>query len=189
MKDIAIRNLIYLGIGSAQGRADSPSTLTPGRPRRFTVRFATVFFALAGSLAAQTSAPWKAVQDAKGACRISVPPEWTPYSDASGAAVFRDATTAIAVVTSQPGQKYKPLTERQLEMLGVARDKIFENSAKRLFYQDKTARDSDDSNAYSVMVPGNGGTCSCHVVFTHDIPQETARKIALSVAAVEEKQQ
>jgi hypothetical protein len=151
-------------------------------------RFPIVLLCLLGSVAAQTPAEWKTVKDAKTACRITVPPDWTIYSEATGAAVFHDATTAIAVVTSQPGQTFKPLTERQVAMLGVAKDKIFENSTKRLFYQDKTARNSDDTNAYSAMVPGNGGTCSCHVVFARDIPQDTARKIALSVAPVEEKQ-
>lgn len=136
----------------------------------------------------QTAAPdWKPVIDAKGACKIAVPPDWTAFSEGTGAAVFHDATTAIAVVTSQPGQTFKQLTERQIAMLGVPKDKIFENSAKRLFYQDKVARNSDDTNALSAMVPGNGGTCSCHVVFVKNVPEDTAKKIALSIGPAEQE--
>ena len=142
---------------------------------------------LAVSASAQTGPPgWQAVHDGKSVCQIAVPPDWTPFTEGSGAAVFHDATTAIAVVTSQPGQAFKPLTESQLRTLGVARDKIFENSAKRLFYQDRVATGADDSNAYSAMVPGKDGTCSCHLVFAHDIPEETARKIVLSLGPAPE---
>ena len=65
----------------------------------------------------------------------------------SGSAVFQDPTTGIAVVTSQPGQTFKPLTEAMQKLLRIAKEKLFENTAKRIFYQDKTARDATDSNA------------------------------------------
>jgi hypothetical protein len=130
---------------------------------------------------------WKVIHDGKMSCQIAVPPDWTPFTEGSGAAVFHDATTAIAVVTSQPGQTFKPLTESQLRMLGVVRERIFENSAKRLFYQDRVAPSSDDSNAFSAMVPGKDGTCSCHIVFGRDISEDTARKITLSVGPVPEQ--
>jgi hypothetical protein len=145
---------------------------------------------LASASAQTVPEGWKVVRDAKVACQIAVPAEWTPFNEGSGAAVFHDATTAIAVVTSQPGQKFKPLSDTQLKVLGIAREKIFENSTKRLFYQDKTATGHDDSNAFSAMVPGNDGTCSCHVVFAHDIPEETAKKITLSLGpAADQKSQ
>ena len=147
-----------------------------------------VLWVLLTSASAQTLPEgWKAVRDAKVACQITVPPDWVPFNEGSGAAVFHDATTAIAVVTSQPGPAFKPLSESQLKMLGITRDKIFENSAKRLFYQDRTAATPDDSNAFSAMVPGKDGTCSCHVVFARDIKEETAKKITLSVGPVAEQ--
>jgi len=54
---------------------------------------------------------WRVVKDSKGVCQIAVPPEWDLLAEASGAAILQDTTTAIAVVTSQPGQVYKPLTD------------------------------------------------------------------------------
>jgi hypothetical protein len=129
---------------------------------------------------------WKVVKDSKSACQIAVPSEWVPWADNTGAAVFQDTTTAIAVVTSQPGQTFKPLTEALQKSFGIPKEKMFENTAKRIFYQDKTSSHSEDPNAYSASVPGNGGTCSCRVVFLPSISQETAKKIVLSLGPVTE---
>lgn len=157
--------------------------------REYTVY--TLFLLSVLPAAAQTvPAGWKVLRDSKGACQIAVPPDWVPLTDSSGAAVFHDATTAIAVVTSQPGQIFKPLSESQLRVFGIRKEKLFENTVKRLYYQDKTSRNGEDSNAYSGMVPGRGGTCSCHVVFVPSITEDVARKIALTLGpAAEEKPQ
>jgi len=151
----------------------------------------TLFLSLLLPASAQTvPAAWQVVKDSKGVCQLAVPPDWGPLTNGSGAAVFHDPTTAIAVVTSQPGQVFKPFSEAQLKTLRIPKEKIFENTAKRLFYQDKTSRNSEDSNAYSAMVPGNGGTCSCHVVFVPSIAEEIAKKITLSLGPVtQEKRQ
>ncbi len=121
------------------------------------------------------------VTDSKGACQIAVPPEWVPLGDAAGAAVLQDATTAIAVVTSQPGQAFKPLPESLQKLLGMRKEKLFENTARRILYQDKTSKNSEDTNAYSASVPGKAGTCSCRVVFLPSVGEETAKKIVLSL--------
>ena len=126
-------------------------------------------------------AGWKVVKDSKSLCQIAVPPEWTPFGDNAGAAVFKDSNTAIAVVTSQPGQAFKPLPESILKSLEVPKDKMFENSAKRVFYQDRTGKGSEETSAMSASVPRKDGTCSCHVVFVPSVTEEVARKIALSL--------
>ena len=136
---------------------------------------------------AQTAPPgWKTIKDSKNACQIAVPPEWSPLGETSGAAVLQDASTAIAAVTSQPGQTFKPLSEALLKSLEIRRDKLFENSARRIFYQDKFSRNADDSNAYSASVPGKGGTCSCHLAVLPNVAEEIVRKIALSLGSVTE---
>jgi hypothetical protein len=137
--------------------------------------------------AAQTvPAGWQTIQDSRSACQIAVPPEWAPWGNNSGAAVLGDASTAIAVVTSQPGQAFKPLPDSLQKVLGIRKEKMFENSAKRIFYQDKTSGSPQDSNAYSASVPGkSGSTCSCRVNFLPGLSEDTARKIALSLGPVE----
>ena len=130
----------------------------------------------------QTVPPgWKLIRDTKAACQIAVPPEWNAFSEAGGSAIFHDPSTAIAVVTSQPGQAFKPLTPAMLKTLGVPKEKIFENSATRLFFQDKSSAGAEDEHAFTASAPGNGGTCSCRVVFLPSIGIETARKIVLSL--------
>jgi hypothetical protein len=124
---------------------------------------------------------WKVVKDAKGACQISVPGEWSQFEENSGSAMLQDASNAIAVVTSQPGQTFKPLTESMLRLLHIPKDKLFENSARRIFYQDRIARDARDTNSFSAMVPGKNGACSARVVFAAGVSEETAKKIAMSV--------
>jgi hypothetical protein len=134
---------------------------------------------------AQTGASdWKTVKDSKASCQIAVPPEWTLLGENSGAAVLQDTTTAIAVVTSQPGQTFKPLKESLQKVLGIRKESMFENSVKRLFYQDKISKNVSDPNAYSASVPSKTGTCSCHITFLPSVPDEPAKKIALSLAPV-----
>ena len=131
-------------------------------------------------------ASWQVLKDSKGSCQISVPPEWEPLAETPGAAVFHDATTAIAVVTSQPGQIFKPLSDSLQRLFAIRKEKMFENTPKRIFYQDRISRDANDQNAFSASVPGKGGTCSCRVVFLPGVSAEIARQIALSLGAVPE---
>ena len=128
-------------------------------------------------------AGWKAIKDSKSACQILVPGDWAPFEENSGSAILQDASTAIAVVTSQPGQTFKPLTESIQKLLRIPKDRLFENSVRRIFYQDKIARDAKDTNAFSAMVPGKNGTCSSRVVFVSSVSEETAKKITLSIGA------
>jgi hypothetical protein len=134
---------------------------------------------------AQTIASdWKIIRDSKSNCQISVPPEWTLLAENSGAAILQDTTTAIAVVTSQRGQTFKSLTESLQRVLAIRKESMFENSVKRVFYQDKISKNSSDPNAYSTSVPSKTGTCSCHITFLPSIPEEIAKRIALSLVPV-----
>jgi hypothetical protein len=147
-----------------------------------------LFLLILPTWAQTVPAGWIVVKDSKHVCQIAVPPEWTPWGDNTGAAVFRDSTSAIAVVTSQAGQTFKPLTEPLKKSIGIPTEKMFENTAKRIFYQDRTSGHSEEPNAYSASVPANGGTCSCRVAVLPSISQETAKKIVLSLGpAIEPK--
>ena len=151
--------------------------------REYTVP-ALILLCFASASAQVTPQGWKPIRDSKGACHVAVPPDWSPLSDAAGAAVLGDANTAIAAITSQPGQVFKPLTEALVKSLEIRKDKLFENTAKRIFYQDKISHGPDDPHAYSASVPGKDGTCSCHIVFLPNVSDETIRKIVLSLGPV-----
>jgi len=139
-------------------------------------------------LASDHTAPsaGKLIKDVKGSCQILVPENWTPSNENTGSAVLQDSSNTIAVVTSQPGQVFKPLTESMQKLMGIPKNKMFENSTKRIFYQDRVARDLTDTNAFSTMMPGKNGTCSARVVFLSSVSEETAKKIALSLGPVPE---
>jgi hypothetical protein len=152
--------------------------------REFTI-FALVL--LSGlSASAQTPSGWKTIKDAKSACQIAVPAEWSALGENNGAAIYKDSTTAIAVVTAQPGQEFKPLTPGFIRSMGLPAGKVFENSDKRIFYQDQTSRGPDDTSAFSVSVPAKSGSCSCHVAFVPSVSADTAKKIAMSLVPVPE---
>jgi len=129
---------------------------------------------------------WQSIRDAKSTCQISVPQEWVPFGENNGAAMLHDSTTAIAVVTAQPGQEFKPLTPALVKAIGVAKEKLFENSAKRIFYQDRVSRNPEESNAFSASVPRKNGTCSVHVQVLPSVADDVAKKIAMSLEPVPE---
>jgi hypothetical protein len=129
-------------------------------------------------------AGWQVIKDAKNTCQIAVPADWEPYGDNHSAAVFHDSTTALAVVTSQPKQAFSPLGENLIKVLNIPKDKLFENSATRVFYQDKISEGAGDPNGFSVSVPGKGGMCSARLTFLPSVSTDVARKIALSLGAV-----
>jgi hypothetical protein len=129
---------------------------------------------------------WKVIKDSRGVCQVRVPPEWVPFTGSAGAAVLHDSSTAIVVVTSQPAQEFKPLPDSLQRVLGIHKEKMFENSPKRVFYQDRTSVQADDANGYSLSVPGRNGTCSCRFTVLPVVPEEIVRKIASTLAGVPE---
>jgi hypothetical protein len=184
--------LVVLG-GWQVGAVHGSGTLAAGGGERYTSAMreyiVSALVLLCGSAAsAQTvAAGWKVVKDAKGLCQIAVPAEWTLLDASTGAAVLHDAGTGIAAVTAQPGQAFQPLTANLLRVMDVPKEKMFENTAKRIFYQDKTSKNAEDPNAFSASVPGGGGSCSCHLVVLPSVPGDVAKTITLSIGPVAEK--
>jgi hypothetical protein len=127
---------------------------------------------------------WQIVKDSKNVCQVTVPSDWSLYGESHSAAVLHDTSTALAVVTSQPGQTFTPLTEFFQKVLNIPKEKLFENTSKRIFYQDRVSAGPDDPNSYTFSVPGKAGTCSGHLTFLPSIPEDVARKIALSLGPV-----
>ena len=153
--------------------------------REYIVASLILFFV--PSVQAQTvPAGWQVVKDPKNICQIAVPADWKLYGSTNSAAIFEDSSTAMAVVTSQPDQAYRALPETIVRVLNIPKDKMFENSTKRIFYQDKTSSGPQDSNSYSFSVPGKSGTCSGHLTFLPSITEDVARKIALSLGPTPE---
>jgi hypothetical protein len=104
-------------------------------------------------LAAQVApSGWQIVKDSKNACQLAVPPDWSLYGESHSAAVLHDASTALVVVTSQPGQAFAPLSERLKSILNISKEKLFENTANRIFYEDKSSAHPADPKWYTFSV-------------------------------------
>lgn len=129
---------------------------------------------------------WQIVKDSKSACQIAVPPDWSVYGESHSAAVLHDPSTALVVVTSQPGQTFAPLTERLKSVLNLSKDKLFENSVSRIFYEDKSSAHAADPKCYTFSIPGRNGTCSGHLTFLPSLPDDLARQIVFSLAPAAE---
>lgn len=148
---------------------------------------AALVLSLLASFSVETPpSEWKILKDSRNLCQIAVPPDWDEVDESTGAAVLHDTSTAVAAVTSQPGQAFKPLTESLQRLLGIRKAALFENTPRRIFYQDKFSKRSGDPNVYDASVPAKSGTCSCHVAALPIIPEDTVRKIALSLQPAEE---
>ncbi len=148
---------------------------------------AALILSLLASFSVETPpSEWKILKDSRNLCQIAVPPDWDEVDESAGAAVLHETSTAVAVVTSQPGQAFKPLTESLQRLLGIRKAALFENTPRRIFYQDKFSKRSGDPNVYDASVPAKSGTCSCHVAALPIIPEDTVRKIALSLQPAEE---
>jgi len=144
-----------------------------------------LLFLSTGWAGGDTPKDWKALRDSKGACQIAVPPNWI-LAPETGSAYPQDPSVGIAVVTSQPAQAFKPISDTILRLMNVPKENVFENSSKLVFYQDRQNPSASDSRSLNVMVPGNSGTCSAHVVTPSSVPEDTAKKIALSLSPVTE---
>jgi hypothetical protein len=138
-------------------------------------------------LAAQVApSGWQIVKDSKNACQLAVPPDWSLYGESHSAAVLHDASTALVVITSQPGQDFAPLSDRLRSTLNLGKDKLFENTANRIFYEDKSSAHAADPKWYTFSVPGKNGTCSGKLTFLPSLPDDLARQIVFSLGPAAE---
>src|ERR1017187_996166 len=138
-------------------------------------------------LAAQVApSGWQIVKDSNNACQLAVPPDWSLYGESHSAAVLHDASIALVVVTSQPGQAFAPLSERLKSILNISKEKLFENTANRIFYEDKSSAHAADPKWYTFSVPGKSGTCSGKLTFLPSLPDDLARQIVFSLGPAPE---
>jgi hypothetical protein len=152
--------------------------------REYTI---AVLILLNTPLAAQVvPSGWQIVKDSRNACQLAVPPDWSMYGESRSAAVLHDTSTALVVITSQPGQAFAPLTERLKSILNIIKEKLFENTASRIFYEDNSSAHPADPKWYTFSVPGKNGTCSGHLTFLPSLQDDLARQIVFSLGPVVE---
>ena len=121
---------------------------------------------------------WKTVKDKTDACKISVPPNWTLLSTA-GMANSPQNTSTIVI---RGNTHFSHFSDMTLKMLNI--DKVFENSASRIFYVTKPGSGNPSLVTYHVEVPGKGNSCIAEIYLRPNTLEDDARKIALSLSPV-----
>jgi hypothetical protein len=128
-----------------------------------------------GVFAQSVPAGWKIVKESGGKCQVSVPPEWVVAPGNPGYASAKKQLDGSVVVTIGY-DTLQPMPESLQKAFKV--DKMFENTAKRVFYSDHL----DKITNYNVSVPGKAGfTCTSQVTFSEATKDDIAKAIALSV--------
>ena len=142
------------------------------------------FFAFVVSLsflATQTApAQTKALKDGKSVCQVLVPADWQPDSDIPG--IARDPKNLISVtVMWEQDYKVAPMTEMAIQMSSV--EKMFENTAQRIFYQGKAVTFGPvPKTPWTVYTPApQKGACHCAISMQPGADEQAAKKVALTL--------
>ena len=125
--------------------------------------------------ALNAQAGWKTMQDKTGSCQISVPPTWTLLS-LPGHVNSPQGTTTMLISGNRP---FRPFSDETIKVLNV--DKVFENSATRIFYVGKPSGNPAYVN-YHVEAPGKVNSCIAQITLQPHSLEDDAKKIALSLS-------
>jgi len=127
--------------------------------------------------AASIPAGWTMLKDSKGACQVGIPADFKPNPSFKGLGEGPGQLISIQIV-SQAGAKVKPMNDLTQKALKV--DKMFDNSADKLFYSLAPMKTSDGKmlTRWHITVSGNGGTCSGVITLQPGASEDLARKIA-----------
>lgn len=135
---------------------------------------AAIAVSMCGAFSQNVPSGWKVVKDNQGACKVAVPGDWkidtsigkSPDGKSNVVPNGLDADESFKEATSMVKQMMKPT-------------KTIEDSDKRLLYAYDGGRGSSGTNWY-VAVPGKP-VCTAQVTFKDPVPEDTAKKIALSL--------
>jgi hypothetical protein len=139
------------------------------------MRFALILLTLLVSTELIAQSGWTTVKDKTGSCQISVPPTWTLLA-LPGHVNSPQHTTTMLISGMRPFSKF---SEETIKVLNV--DRVFENSATRIFYVTKPGGNPPLVN-YHVEAPGKVHSCIAQISLPPNTSEEDAKKIALSLS-------
>jgi len=121
-----------------------------------------LFLSLVAITPAQTTPKgWRIVKDAKGFCEIAVPADWRPLYEKAGAALLHDATNAIAVIASQPGQPFKTALGDSAEVAGPRQGQAFREYGKADLLSGQDLSETGRSERLQRQCAGQEGHVQC----------------------------
>ncbi len=119
---------------------------------------------------------WQTVKDRTGACQLSVPGNWSVLSTPGHVS----SPSHLGTTVISGNRAFRPFHESTLKMLGI--DKLFENSAQRIFYSTKP-HGTPPLMTYHVEAPGRTMSCIAEITSTPSYSLEEVKKIAASLSA------
>ena len=135
------------------------------------------FAAFSADLSAQ--AGWQTLRDKTGVCQLAVPGNWSLLSLPGHAASPEHMDTTVI----EGRVAYRPFHFSQGEMKVLNIDKVFQNSAQRVFYSANTGA-TPPSLIYHVEVPGRTKVCIAQISTTPSFSQDEVKRIAATLTAV-----
>jgi len=139
------------------------------------MKLASILLMLIVSIDLNAQSGWKTVKDKTGSCQISVPPTWTLLAQPGAANSPQQTTTMLISGMS----RFSQFSAGTLKMLNV--DKVFENSATRIFYVGKPSG-NPPLVSYHVEIPGKVHSCIAQITLPPNTLEDDAKKIALSLS-------
>jgi hypothetical protein len=133
---------------------------------------------LSGVVAAQTPAASKAVMDARKACQVSVPADWTVQSSSATSADKKSTANVQALRADQTFDEGKTRAKANMPVV-----KVVEDSAKRLMYVGDPGAKSPGLTGWYV-VANTTPVCTVAFTFAKGADEAAARKVADSLAPV-----
>jgi hypothetical protein len=145
------------------------------KKKRYVMKIALVILVLFVSIDLTAQTGWKTVKDKTGDCQISVPPSWTLLS-LPGHVNSPQGTTTMLISGHRPFRQFSDETIRVLNV-----DKVFENSAARVFYVGKPIGNPAHV-LYHIEAPGKVNSCIAEIALQPHSLEDDAKKIALSLS-------
>lgn len=122
---------------------------------------------------------WKVVKDSRAHCQFAVPSDWVPDKLMKSFMNSADGS-ANAVASSSASGPFAEVTAMAKQMM--APKTTIEDSAKRLWYVYETSMSVQKGRTeWYVAVPTNP-VCAMQISFKGSAMEDTAKKIALSLA-------
>ena len=133
------------------------------------LRYSATIALIAAGACAQTVT----IQEESGRCQAAIP---------SVGSVIANLHQSLTVQLDWEPDKVKALSGSELAALDYV--KALENTNRRLWVEKDPKLVSGGNRAWHVFVPAGAGRCLARILFKPEVPEETVKKIALSVAKV-----
>ncbi|GEM_PF-4119512 len=136
---------------------------------------------LSASLLAAQGAATKAIKDDKGACQVLVPADWKVGTMLTSSARDPKDTLYIQVMWEQD-YKVAPFNELDMKIRKI--EKMFENTAQRVFYQTKGMKigPTPPSTIWTLYTPAaQKGACHCNLTLKPGASEQAAKDIIMTL--------